>query len=76
MLMHASCLAVGQALVAGTSVVMVNLQANTLLTVTAITPHTLALLVQTQATVTSNYFLSHTAQMFRLEFFTNTVLLL
>jgi hypothetical protein len=44
--------------------------ANALLTVTAVTPHTFALRVQTQAT--SDDFLSHNARMFRLEFFANT----
>jgi hypothetical protein len=51
---------------------MQNLLANALLIVTAVTPHTMARRVHTQAT--SDLFLSQNARIFRLEFFANTVL--
>jgi hypothetical protein len=54
--------------------VTLNLQADAVLTVTAVTPHALARRVQTQAT--SDHFLWQNARIFRLEFFASTLLCL
>jgi hypothetical protein len=70
LMIRASCLAVVQVLDCKCISCDGELYANALLTVIAVTPHTLARRVQTQAT--SDDFLSHNTQMFRLEFFANT----